>query len=108
MNDIQDAIHDRMTHNNLLPGAQLQVGNRLLVPTCVASEEGLRAHADLELNTAAKGVLAAFGIEGEFTPVADSGKVAFVGDPNFLWVRTQDSMHPKLVVRGSTRFMRLC
>ena len=80
MNDIQDAIHDRMTHNNLLPGMQLKVGNRLSVPTDVAHEESLRAHAAFELNAAVQGVLAAFGM----------------------------TMHPILVLRVSTRFMRLC
>lgn len=65
-NDIEHDIHSAMRHDNLLPGTQLTVGNSISEQTLLSNEEGLRAHAFLELNPAVKGVVNRLGVQGRF------------------------------------------
>ena len=87
---------DSMAKKGLRAGTRLTVGNIFSVPTLVSNEEKLRLHVSLELNAAVEGVLAALGIEGEFS-LPGSGNAALVGDPDFLWLE-KGSVQPKLLV----------
>ena len=94
--DIDDVIQVSMAKKGLRPGTRLTVGNIFSVPTLVSNEDKLRSHVSLELNAAVEGVLAALGIEGEFS-LPGSSNAALVGDPDFLWVE-KGGMQPKLLV----------
>jgi hypothetical protein len=80
--DVHKAIRKAMTRNNLPSPTQLTVGNAIMEPTIVSSEEFLRGHANSELHSAVKGVLRELSVDGWFTG-GGCGNVELVGHPDF-------------------------
>ena len=74
----------------------MTVGNLMLKPSEIATEEELRAHLNNELNFAAKWVLDAFQIKGRFA-APGGGNVCIVGQADFSWVGRK-SYNSKLAV----------
>jgi hypothetical protein len=99
-NDIDSVIRTAMADRNTPPsGAPLLVGNLIRFSTEVVNEDDLCAHVKMELFAAARDVLEALGINGDFKSIG-----ALVGRPGFAWVSGATGMkHAKLVVRNIQR-----
>ena len=96
MNDIESVINTSMAIRNIPHGTQLTVGNAITRPSPVQCEEGLRSHANVELNAAVQDVVEVLGIKGFFM-LPSSENMTLVGKPDFSWISGLEP-HPKLVV----------